>query len=596
MNTTVFISLFKVIWQRSKLWFTFSILVRIIEGLLPLATLYITKELIDEVAAYVQGAQGSDINTIIVLILLEFAIVFFKSMLSMLTGLLDTYTEIRLDYYFSKKVSLKSIRVPLTYFELPDFYHHLERIRGDYGNRVMGPVRSVLEIGRSIITLGSYLFFLFTIHWSIAILSLVAAVPIYRIQAKYGSAKFHLMRFQTPAAREASYTSALLNDRDASKEVRIFSLGNYLINRWKKIYWLNNNQMFKLIKREKVANLGLETFTAIIYSGCALIVVWLLKTSKIGIGQFVTMGQAIQGAQTSMNIISFSLASIYEQFLYIDDLFKFLEYEQKEYNPKQIENPTSFPSSLYKGIEVKNISFTYPGSSKKVLDDVSFHIKPGEKIAIVGENGSGKTTLVKCLMGLYPISKGTITFDDVEIETIDKQDLYRNTTVIFQDFTTYAYTVKENIVFGDIEQEEDDAKLKRVAEQTGVDTFVQQLPDKYETRLGKFLFEGEDLSGGQWQRIAMARALYREAKIVVLDEPTAALDPQTELEVFNQFKNLSADKTTLFISHRMAAAKMADRIFVMKEGKLLEVGTHEELINKRQEYYRMFNMQAKWYA
>ncbi|WP_442865131.1 ABC transporter ATP-binding protein [Alkalihalobacillus sp. CinArs1] len=230
-----------------------------------------------------------------------------------------------------------------------------------------------------------------------------------------------------------------------------------------------------------------------------------------------------------------------------------------------------------------------------VLDNVSFTISPGEKVAIVGDNGSGKTTLVKCLLGMYPVSTGEIVVDGMNINEYDPSTLKNSMTGIFQDFMQLPFTVRENITLGDIDRD-DDLLMRKVVKQSGIFDTIQKFPDQFETRLGKLLGDGEDLSGGQWQKLALARALFSKANIIILDEPTASLDPLTELKIFDQFKQITEDKTTIYISHRMAAARLADRILVMKAGKVVEVGSHEELIARGNDYYDMFTSQAQWYA
>ncbi|MGG1513743.1 ATP-binding cassette domain-containing protein, partial [Brevibacillus agri] len=247
-------------------------------------------------------------------------------------------------------------------------------------------------------------------------------------------------------------------------------------------------------------------------------------------------------------------------------------------------------------IFIKNLSFKYPKSNQLVLNGITIHIRPGEKVAIVGDNGSGKSTLVKCLMGLYQVEKGSVFYDDIDIVNIDNCDLHKNMTAIFQDFMKYAFTVMDNISFGDIHNTHDFELVKRIGIQTGVDDFVKKMPKDYDTLLGKILGEGEDLSGGQWQKIAIARSLFRDSKILILDEPTSSLDPLKELEVYEQFNSMTNGKTVIFISHRMAAARMADKIIVLKNGKVAECGTHDDLMFLKSEYYQMYSVQAKWYS
>jgi ATP-binding cassette, subfamily B, bacterial len=465
---------------------------------------------------------------------------------------------------------------------------------GNSGERMMSPIRAVLDIGQNVITLISFFVFLIQVHWLLAFTSTLMAIPVLVVQGKYGNKQFRLLRYQTPSIREAHYLSALLNDRESAKEIRLFNLKNHLLDRWSRLFIENNKKIFDLSKRRELAHLGLQLFTSIIYVFNAFFLIRLLKTTTLKIGDFVGVMQAVQGTQNTITDLSIKVANIFNEFLYIQDLFSFLEFEDP--SMKIARGEKDFPSSMGQGIEFKNVSFTYPHSKRDVLSNVSFIIRPGEKIAIVGENGSGKTTLVKCLMGLYPVSRGGIFFDSVSIKDIKQEELFKNLTVIFQDFMKYNMSVKDNITISLQEDAKNELKMIDVAKQTGVDSFVSRYERRYETILGKILFEGEDLSGGQWQKIALARALFKNGQIFVLDEPTAALDPKAELEVFKQFEVLSKQKTTIYISHRMASARIADRILVMKNGELVEMGHHDELMGNDSEYARLFNMQAKWYA
>lgn len=584
-----------LIWQHNRLWLTASLFIHIINGLLPLASLAITQSLVNNVSLLING-HIDRAQQILLMLILGFIIAILESMSIHLKDLNDQYGQIKMDYIIGKQVSEKMASVPYGFYDLPEFYHHFNRISGNYGMRIMSPIQNVLNMVQNIISLVSYLVFLWFVHWSLVVLCLIVAFPILLVESKYGSAKFFLMRFLTPEAREAGYTSGLLQDRQGAKEIRLFSLAPFLLEKWTQLYWKNNREMLKLIRKEKSAYIGLDMCTALVYAGAAGISIWLLKASRLQVGGFVAMTQAIKGAQNAINMIASYLAKVYEEHLYIEDLFKFLQFESSHIKTSCKNKTMPFPTSLKQGIVFEHVSFRYPKMTQDILDDVTFTIRPGEKIAIVGENGSGKTTLVKCLLGLYAVTEGCIKIDGTNIEEINDESLHRHFTVIFQDFMQYAYSVQDNIAFGDIERQKDQKEIHRAALLSGVDAFAKNFTDGYNTKLGRILADGEDLSGGQWQKIALGRALFRDAEIIILDEPTAALDPQTELEVFNHFHTLTKDKTAIYISHRMAAARMADRIFVMKKGSLIEVGSHSELMKRKGEYQKMFKMQAKWYV
>ncbi|MDO6654576.1 ABC transporter ATP-binding protein [Anaerobacillus sp. 1_MG-2023] len=586
---------FQFVWNISPLWFLASIFIRVVTGLFPLATLWVTKELVNAVVLII-SADEPNYQRAFLFLTLELFLVGLSSTLKHISDIFDEQIEVKLDYSVGKLVSEKAASVPLSYYEIPEFYNHQERISGNYGNKLMSPVKNILDLGQFSISLLSYLSFLLSFHWGLAILSAISAVPILLLQSRFGNEKFFLLKHQTQKARESNYFNFLLQNRQSAKEVRLFHLGPFFLERWGKLFLSNSNEVLALLKKEKKVQMVLDLFTALLYSLSAAIVIWLLKKKNLGVGEFVSIGQAIKGAQASLNMMASYLAKIYEENLYIEDLFEFLDFRDEEFAFENNERIHSFPEKLKKGITIHNVSYHYPESKKTVINNISFSIAPGEKIAIVGDNGSGKTTLVKCLLGLYPVSHGEILVDGININYFDPITLKKSMTGIFQDFMQLPFSIKHNITLGDVENMEDTVLMRKVTKQSGLLDTVQQFPNQFDTRLGKLLGDGEDLSGGQWQKLALSRALFSKANIILLDEPTASLDPLTELNIFNQFKELTQDKTTIYISHRMAAARLADRILVMKDGELVEVGNHEELLARRKNYYEMFTSQAQWYA
>ncbi len=595
MNIKYLKKSFQFVWNVSPLWFLASIFIRVVTGLLPLATLWVTKELVNAVVLII-SADDPNYQRAFLFLSLELFLVGVSSTLKHISDIFDEQIEVKLDYSVGRLVSEKAASVPLSYYEIPEFYNHQERISGNYGSKLMSPVKNILDLGQFSISLISYLSFLLSFHWGLMILSAISAVPILVLQSRFGNEKFFLLKHQTQKAREANFFNFLLQNRQSAKEVRLFHLGPFLLEKWGKLFLSNSNEVLALLKKEKKVQMVLDLFTALLYSLSAAIVIWLLKKKNLGVGEFVSIGQAIKGAQASLNMMASYLAKIYEENLYIEDLFEFLDFNDEKFAFENNERIHSFPEKLQKGITIHNVSYHYPESEKMVVNNINFSISPGEKIAIVGDNGSGKTTLVKCLLGLYPVSSGEILVDGININYFDPITLKKSMTGIFQDFMQLPFSVKHNITLGDVENMEDTLLMRKVTKQSGLLDTIQQFPNQFDTRLGKLLGDGEDLSGGQWQKLALSRALFSKANIIILDEPTASLDPLTELKIFNQFKEITQDKTAIYISHRMAAARLADRILVMKDGKLVEVGNHEELLARGKNYYEMFTSQAQWYA
>jgi ABC-type multidrug transport system fused ATPase/permease subunit len=318
-------------------------------------------------------------------------------------------------------------------------------------------------------------------------------------------------------------------------------------------------------------------------------IISLIKKSSLTIGGYVTLIQAIQQIQSYLNTATFNATNIMQQSLYLNDYFEFMNFTEDKVDLSTVENK-NFPNSLSREISFKQVNFSY-NNSKKVIDNITLNINAGEKVAIVGENGSGKTTLIKCLLGLYEISSGDILFDGVSIKSINKKDLTENVTALFQDFQKYSYTVKENIAFGNINSMDNMELISKNAKLTGADIIINKLDQGYNTYLNRDLYNGEDLSGGQWQKIALSRAMIRNSQIIILDEPTSALDPFSENKIYEQFNSLTSDKTVIYISHRMSTTRFADRILVLKDGKIIEDGSFEKLMSKQGEFFQMYQIQ-----
>ncbi|WP_409176900.1 ABC transporter ATP-binding protein [Brevibacillus fortis] len=577
----------------TKKWIFFSVFTSCFKGINPLITLWLSKQLIDAIAEAIQHNNVSYSHAFWIL-LTQVLISIFSSVLRKTQELLDRSVEIKLSHDLQKTISKKTSTVPLAYYDLPEFHNHMERINGMQGGRFLSPLKGIFSLAESVITTSSFLVFLISTHWILTIFSVLAALPIMILQTKYSKERFWFHYTQTPLARETNYITKLLNEREFAKEIRLFGLQHYLLERWSSKYNKNAFESLKLLRKEKHSQIALDGITAIFYACSVGIIIWLAKRKTLTIGDFVAIGQAVQGTQQSINQISMLLASYYEENLYIKDFFDFLNFKHDSYDCNSNDQQSEF--SFHEKISLKNVSFRYPDEANYTLKNISFDIKKGEKIAIVGENGSGKTTLVKCLQGLYEITEGKIFVDNTDLKEINKDMLRDNITAIFQDFVKYPFSVSENIGFGNVKKLNDMDKIKMVSVMSGADSFIQKMPNGYETNLGQLFADGLDLSGGQWQKIALSRALYRAGQVVILDEPTSALDPKAEMEVFSDFQYLVKDKTVIFISHRLAAARMADRILVLKSGALIEDGNHLQLMRLQGEYYKMFKVQARWYV
>jgi ATP-binding cassette, subfamily B, bacterial len=591
MSRVAIIKAFKLIFTHGKSWIILSLISRITIGLMPFVVLKLTETLINHVTAFISN-QTTSLRFIFLLLFAQFILTILKSILQHLNEVWDMEIEYKLDFVMGKMLSEKTTSISYKYFESTEFFNTLERIGNNQGSRVISPLRHILDLFQALISFCSYVVFLSMVHWSLVILSVFVAIPTLLIQTKFGNEKFFLMKYLTKEAREANFISGLFQDKGGNKEIRLFNLSSYLLKKWERLTHYTNNKAIHLMKREKRTHILLDGLTALLYGGGSWIIIHLLRSNKLGIGEFVSIGQAIQGAQGVINSAAVSIARIYEEQLYLNDYFTFIEAKEEtstESHPIWIDASSA--------ITLNHVSFSYSDTSPNVLNEINLTIKKGEKIAIVGENGSGKTTLIKCILGLYPIASGDIYINQKHIQSMKRNEISKSISVIFQDFMSYPFSVRENIAFGDLKEIKNDDLLLELCKYSGLLNKINSLPEGLDTNLGKILSnESEELSGGQWQRIAIARALLKNAEILILDEPTSSLDPLTEMEIFERMNEMANDRTAIFVSHRMAAARFADRIIVMKNGSIVEVGSHSELMSSETLYSELFKVQAKWYA
>jgi ATP-binding cassette, subfamily B, bacterial len=579
-----------ILFTTAKGWILARVLASIILGIIPYVSLWTTENLVNGIVNILNNDAG-----IKDLLLFLFALLLVQAtplILSSLLIIIDKKYENLLDLHIQKKVSYKATSVPISYYDFPDFHNKLSRLDGNLGHRLMTPIKSYIEIFKNTLSILSVVFYLIEIHWGLVLLNCVASVPLIFMQNRYGKKQFNLVVSQTPDIRMSRYYNSLLNNRHSIREVRIFGLRDYFLKRWSDLFIKTNDEAYKLIRSLEGNQAIFQFLNSVLYVISLVFAIFVLRSKSLGIGSYVAITQSMTTFLVNIKMLGVNISKIYKEQLYIKDLFDFLHYTE---GASKVKASRELPKTVKKGITFKNVDFKYPLSSKYVLNNISFSIHPNEKIAIVGSNGSGKSTLVKCLMGLYHPTKGYIYIEGIEIRDIKEESLYEKMTVILQDFIKYNLSIYENIAIGNIEDISNEEKVQKVAKATGIHNIAMQFNEGYQAVLGKIFVKGEDLSGGQWQNLALSRALFKEGEIFILDEPTSALDPKAELEVFEKFEELSNGKTTIYISHRMASARLADRILVMDKGRIIEEGTHDELISKKGTYYNMYNAQAKWY-
>jgi ATP-binding cassette subfamily B protein len=421
---------------------------------------------------------------------------------------------------------------------------------------------------------------------------LICTVPVFLGETHFAFLGYSLNSYQTPARREMEYFRVLGGSKESAKELRLFGLGAFLVGRYRAFSIELYGQTFALARRRFFAGLLLALIGTIGYYGCYAFAIHQTVIGLLSLGTLTFVAGAIAGANSNIQAVLGTFSSIAGQALFLTDLMDFFSVRSKVFSKP---DALLVPRPIRRGFEFKNVSFSYPGSSKLVLNNINFRLEPSERIALVGKNGQGKTTIVKLLTRLYEPTSGQILLDGVDLREYNLQDLWKEIGVIFQDFMRYELPCSDNIAMGRIEERKNSSRIRAAAHKSLADEIIRGLPNRYDQRLGCRFEGGVDLSGGEWQKIALARAYLRDAQLLVLDEPTAALDARSEHEVFERFSELTEGKMALLISHRLSTVKIADRILVLENGKIAEQGHHEQLIKTGGGYAEMFELQAASY-
>jgi ATP-binding cassette subfamily B protein len=426
----------------------------------------------------------------------------------------------------------------------------------------------------------------------LALILFGAVVPTFIAQSRYARLTFRVITWRAPESRRLNYLDELLTSYETVKEVKLFNLGKILLERYHSLFWRFYSEDRGIAVRRTLVSLGWGIMSTLSYYASYAWIIWRAVAGAITLGDMTMYIVVFRQAQTSFRSLFDGLGRLYENTLFLDNLFSYLALESAM--PASVHGRKA-PSPIRQGIAFRNVSFRYPESREYALQDVNLHIRPGERIALVGPNGSGKTTLVKLLTRLYDPTTGQIMLDGVDLREYELPSLHQRMGVIFQDFVQYHLTVNENIGFGQVEALEDRLRVVRAARKGGAQPIIERLPGGYDAWLGRRWEEGNELSGGEWQKIALSRAFMRDAEVLVLDEPTAGLDAEAEYEVFRQFGELTAGRIAVLISHRFSTVRMADRIVVIEGGHITEVGGHHELLAQGGTYFRLFNLQAEGY-
>lgn len=579
---------FGILWWASPWAVSLNVGLIVVVGLIPAAQLLVLKHLTDAVTVLAAGAEEA-LSDVLLWVAVLAGVRLAQAGLSAVRDIGRAFLRERAGWRLQQLVVERAGAVALERFEQEEFYNRLQRAQQAATWRSFAIFETLLRGVELIVNVLSFLVLLVGAHVLLPVLLVAGALPTLVSHIRRGRETYRLYRLQTPEQRRADYFVELLTNREAGKELRLYGLGEHLLVMWSEVATRLRLERMQLIVKQQI-RLSLPRMAAIAsYIGSLVFLVWLALLGRLTIGDIVSLTQASNRFQGQLTQVLRTISQVFEELLYLSDL--------RDFTQTPAEAGSRKTTALQEGpctVEFDDVSFAYPGGPT-VLKSLSFRLNPGEKVALVGSNGAGKTTLVKLLLGLYMPTSGQIRVNGLDIREIDPESLRQMAAAVFQDYLRYQLTARENIAFGRAERLQDHDRLDASARAGGADAVVDELAHGYDTVLGRYFEGGQDLSGGQWQKLAIARSYFRDAQILVLDEPTAALDPRAELAVFEQFRELAEGKTAIFVSHRMASARIADRILVMDSGHLLEQGHHNELLAAGGAYAQMFNMQARWY-
>lgn len=593
--------IFRLVWETRPWILIAKVLLAVCSGLLPVGQAYAGSLLLNELAAaYTVAVSGNALadaawSSIVGLLVLQFVCIFAISLTNSINNLVTNMAGELVANHVRTKIMYKAREIDMASFDKPDFYAKLENATREANHRPLQILGSFFSIFSTVITLVSYLIILANVRprWA-SLLVIALSIPGAVFNFVYRRKNFRFMRFHSKERRQMSYYADIVTNKDVVKEIRMFGLADTFLQRYREVFKQYFAGLRTLFLKEGGWNISLAFVSGAANCVLFLIIAKQVFAGEIEIGNYSLYTGALNGVATGIAGLISTSATVYEGTLFIDNLITFMQ--EKRTVRAMSQTPLEPARHVGHRIEFCNVSFRYPGTNRDVIKNMSFVLEPGDTVVLVGLNGAGKTTLIKLLTRLYDPTEGVILLDGHDIREYDVEKLYRIFGIIFQDFGKYAVSVRDNIGFGQVDKEHTEQDIVTAAKQSSADVFIGNLPNGYDTPLMRYFEDnGTELSIGQWQKLSIARAFYSDSDILILDEPTASLDAIAEQEIYNQFDTLRKDKTTLFVSHRLSSATVADKILVIENGELIEEGSHTELMAAGGRYCELFSTQAKRY-